>query len=68
MNVTVDISEEELDGDHGSVPGLRLTCERCGHSVEVFGTHDASARRGAIMLRDECPNGENNYYDVSGWG
>lgn len=38
MNVTVEISEEELDGDYGTVSGLRLTCERCSHSVEVFGT------------------------------
>jgi hypothetical protein len=67
MIVPVDISEEEVDGDYGSIPGLRLSCERCGYSVEVFGTQDTSARRGALMLREGCPNGENNYYDVSGW-
>lgn len=68
MKVAVDISECELEGDYGPVDGLCITCERCGHEVEVFGTSDASARRGGAMLREECPNGENNYYDVSGWG
>ena len=37
MNVPLDISEEELDGDFASVPGLRVTCSRCGYEVEVFG-------------------------------
>lgn len=66
MKVTVQIEEEELDGDYGGyVPGIRLTCSRCGHEVTVFGTESPSARRGAIMLRDECPNSESNFYDVS---
>ena len=57
MIIAIDICEEELEGDFGPVSGLRLTCGRCGHCVEVFGTHDVSARRGAAMLRDECPRG-----------
>jgi hypothetical protein len=68
MKVEVTIDEDELEGDHGWVRGLRVTCERCGHSVEVFGTTDASARRGAAMLREECPEGEENYYDVAWYG
>jgi hypothetical protein len=64
MRVTVSVSEEDLDGDYGTVPGICLSCSRCGHQVEVFGTEEASRGRGAIMLREECPNGENNYYDV----
>lgn len=65
MRVEVDVEEEELDGDYGPVQGLRLTCDRCGHEVEVFGTEEASAKRGAVMLREECPNGEDNYYVVN---
>ena len=66
MKVSVDVDESDLDGDYGTVPGLVLTCTRCGHSVEVFGTEDRSAERGAVMLREDCPRGENNFYDVSG--
>lgn len=67
MKISVSIDEDELEGDYGSVPGLRLTCSRCGHSVEVFGNEVPSAQRGAVMLREECPNGEKNFYDVSHW-
>lgn len=33
---------------------LVLTCEDCGHKVEVFGISIASQKRGAIMLREQC--------------
>ena len=67
MKVSVDIQEETLEGDYGSVEGLCCTCSRCGHSVEIFGTEPVSAMRGAVMLREECPRGENNFYDVEHW-
>ena len=66
MKITVEVEEDELDGDYGSVSGLRITCPRCGHEVEVFGTDERSAKRGAVMLREECPRGESNYY-VADW-
>jgi hypothetical protein len=63
MRITADVAEIELEGDYGNtIEGLCVTCSRCGHSVEVFGTSDASARRGAVMLREECPEGGNNFY------
>lgn len=62
MRVPIEISEEDLDGDYGTVPGLIITCTRCCHSVEVFGTEDNSVKRGAVMLRDECPLDEDNFY------
>lgn len=62
MQVQVDVEEDEFDGDYTTVPGLRLACPRCGHEVEVFGTDERSAKRGAVMLREECPRGENNFY------
>ena len=67
MRVTVEIDESTTEGDYGEAPCLQLTCSRCGHQVEVFGTGSPSAKRGTIMLREDCPNGENNYYDVSDW-
>ena len=67
MRVSVSIYEEEVEGDYGYCDGLRLTCDKCGFSVEVGGTSDRSAARGATMLRDGCPEGENNYYDASWW-
>jgi hypothetical protein len=66
MRVKCEVEEVELDGDHGTVPGVCLTCGECDHKVEVFGTSGRSIRRGLVMLREECPNGEENYYTADG--
>ena len=62
MRVVCNVELVELDGDYTTVEGVCVTCGRCGHSVEVFGTGDRSIRRGCIMLRNECPRGEANFY------
>jgi hypothetical protein len=68
MRVEVEIEETTLQGEYrDDIPGLLLTCSRCGHEVEVFGTEAASARRGAMMLREECPNKEKNFYWLKDW-
>jgi hypothetical protein len=67
MRVQVEIHHTDVDGDYGQVDGLCLVCIRCGHEVEVMGTSGASARYGATKLREECPNGEDNFYDVDFW-
>jgi hypothetical protein len=60
--IAVEVEDTELEGDHGLVDGIEVTCSKCGHSVEVYGTSDASIQRGCVMLRDECPEDENNFY------
>lgn len=67
MRIETDIEESEIDGDYGTVMGLIVTCRRCNHTVEVGGTHDASAAAAAAMLRRECPNHESNFYLTSGY-
>lgn len=63
MRVTVEVDHIELEGDHGGeIPSLELTCSRCGHSVQVYGESEASEKRGCVMLHEQCPNGENNFY------
>lgn len=62
--VTTSTSYVDLDGDHGSVEGIEVTCDRCGHSEESFGTSSASLRRCAVLLGQNCPRGENNFYEV----
>ncbi len=63
MRVKVELDEDYFLGDFGGdVPGLRVTCSRCGHSVEVFGQEESSAKRGAATLREECPENEDNRY------
>lgn len=39
---------------------------KCGvsfrHETQSFGTSEASVRRCLALMREECPNGENNFY------
>ena len=65
--VTLDIETTDLDGDYSTVEGIRATCTKCGHVVEVFGTSDASARRAAVTMKEECPLNLSNYYDIGDW-
>lgn len=52
----------DLEGDYAEVEGVCVTCTRCGHEAESFGTSDRSIRRSLAQLRDGCPNREVNYY------
>jgi hypothetical protein len=54
----------DLEGDYRQVRGLEVTCTKCGHTVQVFGTGEASAKRGGVMLSEECPEDERNFYVV----
>lgn len=63
MKVSVEIFEDYFEGDYGNdVAGLTVKCSKCGHFVEINGQGDASAKRGAMMLKEECPEYEDNYY------
>ena len=47
MRIETEVEEIEMENDSGrTVDGLQVTCSRCQHAVEVYGTSDASARRG----------------------
>lgn len=57
------VEEDTLENDNGyPQEGVRATCRRCDHSTESFGTSDASIRRCLVLLREECPMGESNFY------
>lgn len=42
--------------------GVQATCSQCQHQVEAYGTGDASRRRCLALMREECPEGEENWY------
>jgi hypothetical protein len=62
--VKVDIEEvDDVEDEHGRErDGVRAVCSRCDHKVESFGQTDRSRRRCLALLREECPNNEENYY------
>lgn len=64
--VEVEIEEVLLENERGiEVESICATCSRCDHEVEVYGTSDMSVRRACIMLREDCPMGEENFYSAN---
>jgi hypothetical protein len=66
MQITCEIEEIELDGDFGSIPSVQATCSRCDHTTESYGTGGASIRRCLVVMREECPRGQENFYVAEG--
>ena len=66
MRVECEIEETTIENESGiEVDGVRATCSRCGNETESFGTSSASVRRCLVLMREECPLGENNFYVAS---
>ncbi|NLE47640.1 MAG: hypothetical protein GX614_04510 [Sandaracinaceae bacterium] len=64
--VECEVEYLELDGDHGTVSSVRVHCGQCGHATESFGQGGASIRRCLALLREECPEEEENFYTADG--
>jgi hypothetical protein len=57
------VEESEVENDSGyEVEGVAVTCSKCGHVAESCGTSDDSILRCFVLLREDCPLGEKNYY------
>lgn len=50
----------------GAASGFCLRCTRCQHQVEVQGTTERSRNFGLATLREQCPEGERNFYVSEG--
>jgi len=53
-----------LNDDGLSIPSVRVTCGKCGHEVESFGTSDRSVKRCLAVMHTECQREEDNFYKV----
>lgn len=63
MRVPVEIEEAVLQSEDGrDVDGVVARCSRCDHETESFGTSEKSVKRCLVLLREECPNDEVNFY------
>jgi len=66
MKVLVETDFHELENEREQmVPGITVTCSRCGNSQESFGQTDKSVNRCIMLLKESCPKGEKNYYAVN---
>jgi hypothetical protein len=63
MKVQCSVEIVGLENDEGhDVDGVLVTCSRCEHSEESYGTSEASVRRCLALLRENCPRNERNFY------
>ena len=62
--VKCSIEETYIENDYGhETEGVIVTCNKCGHETQSFGTSDASINRCFWLLSEECPNDEHNFYE-----
>ena len=64
---TVDCEVEycSIEDEYGrEVLGVRVTCNKCGHSEESFGQSEKSIKRCLYLLHENCPNNEDNWYEI----
>jgi hypothetical protein len=67
MEVTCSIDYCELENDDGrAIDSVSVTCSRCDHETQSYGDSSASVRRCLLLMRDECPRGERNWYIADG--
>ena len=59
---SIDFEFENKSGHLIECNGVKVTCSRCDHETEAAGTSERSIRYCFARLREECPNGEDNYY------
>lgn len=63
MRVECDKEDVVLDNDRGiPVPSVCVTCLRCNHKTTSYGTSEKSVTRCLVLLKEECPNSEDNFY------
>jgi len=56
---------DEIEDENGRIfRGVRVTCTKCNHSTESFGQSKRSVKRCLALLCEECPNNEENWYEV----
>ena len=63
MQVKCKISRATLTNDDGlEIEGVIATCSRCKLRKKSFGTSSLSIKRCLVLLRENCPRNEKNFY------
>lgn len=63
--VECSVEEVDLKNDRGVlVRGVRVECGRCDRKEESFGITQKSVTRCVMLLKENCPMGESNYYEA----
>ena len=62
VHCTIEDDYVEHEDSGRSVPGTVAICLKCGHTTKAYGTTEGSRKRCLYLMRQECPQGESNYY------
>lgn len=60
--IECEVKAAQVTLDGRVLAGITVTCTDCGHCVAVAGESERSIKRGLATLRDECPEGQENFY------
>ena len=63
MKIKCSISYDTETNDYGRDSDcVTATCSRCDHKTMSWGHSEASIKRCLVLMREECPNAERNFY------
>jgi len=61
--IECEIVYDEEENDNGYMTEcVRAICTECKHETMSFGTSEASVKRCLAVMREECPEGQSNFY------
>lgn len=61
--VECEINFTQAKNDSGRMQDCTTaTCSDCGHTTKSWGTGSGSVKRCLMLMKEECPRGENNFY------
>ena len=65
--IECEVEYSSQENDYGTESDCVLAiCPKCGHQTESWGNSETSIKRCLVLLNEECPEGENNFYVESG--
>lgn len=56
------IVEDTIEEGGKTGRGVIATCLECDHATQSFGTGESSRKRCLVLMREECPNHDENFY------
>lgn len=61
--VECEVEFTQAENDRGQMQDCtKVTCGNCGHITQSWGTKQGSVTRCLMLLKEECPEGANNFY------
>ena len=61
--VKCEIIYDEEENEYGTQsPCVRAICSKCQHETMSFGDSEESINRCLVLMREECPECEKNFY------